>query len=1701
MYLYRLLFLVLFITIYFTGLSQNRTANLKPLENYVHNHENEKKLIENKGQWPKGVLFQTKMDGGKLWIQQRKMIFHLQDYSSMHRAHAAKDSSFKSDIVRETLVHLNFVGSNETNNIQKINPTKYYFNYFKGNDSSKWASDVRGYESAILKDFYNGIDLKVIGQSDEVKYEFYVQPGINPNVIKLNYAGQKSISIDSKGNLIIETELGKIIEQKPYAYQLSNGKEKRVKCKFNLDGDNLSFELGNYDEDKILIIDPVLIFATYNGANSDNFGMTATYGNDGTAYSGGTVYGNDYPNPDPLAYDINSNFTVLNASYGITDVFISKYSADGTQMIWGTFIGGGNNNQGTETVHSMICDAQDNLYFFGATSSSDFPVTTGAFDGAFNGGNTTYLTNFYFNGVYFQNLGTDIYVSKLSSNGHNLMGSTFVGGSGNDGVNYEQTLLPYDLITDYVGLNSNYGDQSRGEIMLDGNNNIIIASCTRSTNFPTVSPFQGTFGGVQDGVVFKLNANFSNLLFSSYYGGSARDACYSIKVDNAQNVVFAGGTQSNNLPGIAGGTWQTTFAGGSADGFVVKLPAAGNSITAASYAGKGGYDQIFFVEIDRLDNIFVLGQSVGSNANGYMPITNASYFNGNSSNFIVKFNPLLNTILNSTRFGNNSSAIHISPAAFLVDNCGNIYVSGWGANILQSFPPTPLSGMPVTSDAFQSIPPNGFDFYLFVLKGNFNSILYGSYLGGNEADEHVDGGTSRFDKNGVVYQSVCGGCGGFSDFPTTPGAWSATNESSNCNNIIFKFSTGLIPVADFTADQTQGCNDFTVTFDNFSTEDDTYLWDFGDGNVDSITFNPVITYTESGTYTVNLYVTDSICLLTDTAKIVINVYDSIILNVPSPMIGCNNQPLTLTANTFGTATTFIWSTSSNLSNPLNNPSDSTIIIQPTQPGTYYVEASNGFCSKRDTVQVLFFPPASANLLPDITIGCLPLTVTFTNLSQNEDSIQWNFGDGPSGVNLNDSTHTFNTPGGYSVLLIASDSICLSPDTASVNITILDTINLYTLSPVFVCNNDPYTMTAETYGSANNFIWSASPDFSNPLNDNPSDSNIVVTNNGTYYVSASNGYCSDTDSATITFNSPPQVSFTALTPTGCSPLSVTFDNTSSQSDDFQWNFGNGIIDSVNFEPTIIYSIPGTYQVQLILSDPTCPVSDTALFDVTVYGNPQISLSDSEVVCNQSSTILSAGIPITNYIYVWSSSSTFTDVLNTNNSPDLLITNSGNYYLSVSDNGCEIQDSIFVNFISVPQASFTIDDTIGCIPLTVNFNYTPNVNSEFVWDFGNGFLDSTNLNPSFTFTSSGDYQVSLIASETICSFSDTAATVITVLPQILVSQNDTIGLCVSVPIQFSPTFSGNPTEFIWSSNSSFSDTLNANLSQSDLLVNDPQPGYYFVLSSNGECSQIDSVLVQFVSADLTLSLSNSICVGESATVTANNSNPLVTFEYNWTPSSIIINPSNSNQVEVNPTSSQYFYLSATSSNGCFIQDSIFINVSYIDPTLVVASSSEYNVLPGTTVVLSGTPNGLNAYSWTPTLGLTTPNSQTTNATVEENIVYTLTVSDGVCSKKDTVEIKVFQLICSGQYLFIPNAFSPNGDNFNDILYLRGHNIEKMIFRIFDRWGELVFESTDKEIGWDGTFRGKKLDPDVYDYYLDITCVGGLNEVIKGNVTLMK
>ena len=233
------------------------------------------------------------------------------------------------------------------------------------------------------------------------------------------------------------------------------------------------------------------MFSTYSGSFANNFGYTATFDSDGFLFAGGSVFSAGYPTTVG-AYDISYGGGTFNGSAHI-DIGITKYDTSGTFRIYSTYLGGNN----SELPHSLIVNSNDELFIYGTTGSSNFPTSLNAYDNTFNGGTLANLQN----GLGFQyNNGTDIFVTRLSNDGSSLLASTFVGGSGNDGLNFTSTNT----------LRYNYADEVRGEIQIDDYDNVYVISSTLSTNFPTTAGvFQPSYaGGPSDGCLFKLDNMF-----------------------------------------------------------------------------------------------------------------------------------------------------------------------------------------------------------------------------------------------------------------------------------------------------------------------------------------------------------------------------------------------------------------------------------------------------------------------------------------------------------------------------------------------------------------------------------------------------------------------------------------------------------------------------------------------------------------------------------------------------------------------------------------------------------------------------------------------------------------------------------------------------------------------------------------------------------------------------------------------------------------------------------------------------------------------------------------------------------------------------------------------------------------------------------------------------------------------------------------
>lgn len=808
----------------------------------------------NEGQWIEPVLAKTVFKGGAFFLRKDGFRIRLVAPEDAHKIHQAfhfrhKDTTFS---VKQHVVDVRFLNCNlNSSAIETSGEADYYENYYLGDDISRWRTGVYPVNRIKVKNVYAGIDFVIYTRGEQVEFDWIVNPGGNPANIQALISGQTEYEFANQ-ELHIQTTCGSVIFRKPMAYQ----GEKTIPCNFDLKGDTLGFDVKNWNKNLPLVIDPILVFSTYSGSRGDNFGFTATYDSTGHLYAGGivdnsqgiypvttgafqTVYGGSGPQVAPV--------------YLPCDVAISKYLPNGSALAYATYLGGRSN----EYPHSLSIDEKNNLLVLGTTSSNDFPVLKQtAFDSAYNGNH-------------------DLYVVKLSADGKKMLGGTYVGGSGDDGINTGT-------------LHFNYADDFRGDILADKQGNIYVASCTKSGNFPLFKAAQQIKQSTQDAAIFSLNGNLSSLRWSTFLGGNADDAAYSIKLDDSMHLFVGGGTSSPNFP-VNGKVFGKAYAGGTADGFIARLNADTGSIFRSGYWGTSNYDQIYFLDFDPAQNIYMSGQTKGT-----VTRSPGTYGKNGTTQFIGKISNSLDTLKLITTFGNRTATPELSPCAFMVDRCYNIYFSGWGCEIGVGNAGT-TAGLEITPNAYQKITDNN-DFYLIVLSQDAGSLIYSTYFGGDESEDHVDGGTSRFDKRGVIYQSVCASCPssppGLNDFPTTAGSVFPTNLSYRCSNASFKFDFNITYAieAKFDAVPRRVCMPQPINFINKSPGlRSSYFWDFGDGNT-SVVKDPVHIYTKPGKYTVKFRVLDTAsCNKTDSMTLEVEVLEGPVGEIAFEIIPCTGK--------------------------------------------------------------------------------------------------------------------------------------------------------------------------------------------------------------------------------------------------------------------------------------------------------------------------------------------------------------------------------------------------------------------------------------------------------------------------------------------------------------------------------------------------------------------------------------------------------------------------------------------------------------------------------------------------------------------------------------------------------------------------------------------------------------------------------------------
>lgn len=809
---------------------------------FLHAHEpagtEQLRFIKNLNQFHPNVLYLAELRGGAIYLEQSTLtyvFYNADDLQKLdeffHHPKPPEKGKWEEPPLRGHAYKVHLKGAKLDAVISSNGKFTDYRNYFFGQDMSKWASHVPLFHEVIYNGIYPGVDLKFYSEGNNPKYDFIVHAGADAKTVALNFEGADGLTV-KEGELKIKTSVATIIEQKPHAYQIIDGKKFTVACGYKLQGQTVSFDFPEgYSSKHALIIDPVIIASTFSGETYRAYGHTAAYDEAGNIYSGGKAFSTNV-NGSGSGYPATPGaFQTFHAG-GYQDMAISKYNPDGSQLLWATYLGGG----GQDSPHSFYVNANQELYIYGSSNSPDFPVSANAYDPVNQTDN-------------FGNQLFDIVVTKLTADGSALTGSTYVGGrTENDGYN-STNVIRY------------YGDYYKGEIVVDDTGNAFVASYAHSTDFPTtanvIQPAYG--GGSLDGVIFKLNSDLSQLEWSTFLGGPLDDACYGLKLD-ANGDLFVTGTVSSNILSNTAGTVNPNYIGGDFDVFVAHVSANGQQMVRSTYFGSLGEEQAYLLDLDGEGNVYIFGSS----PDNFIQPTPGAYRGVLGGAFIAKFNPALDSIGFITTFN------EIAPTALMIDECDRIYAAGHGGLNVSA---GTASGFETTSDAFQT---GSGGFYLMTLEKNATALVFGSYYG--PPLSHVDGGTSRFDKRGVMYHALC------TDEPTfytTPWAYQPTKLATDFDNCVFKidFQAGvLVAEAEATVGTgtdtltlVEGCPPLTVHFVNNSTNATFYLWNFGNGDTSSAE-EPVYTYTDTGLFHVMLIALNpASCNERDTSYVTVDV--------------------------------------------------------------------------------------------------------------------------------------------------------------------------------------------------------------------------------------------------------------------------------------------------------------------------------------------------------------------------------------------------------------------------------------------------------------------------------------------------------------------------------------------------------------------------------------------------------------------------------------------------------------------------------------------------------------------------------------------------------------------------------------------------------------------------------------------------------------
>ena len=560
----------------------------------------------NQGQTAADVQFLARGPGYALFLTPQEVVWTLR---SPGTAQAERTPPTAAAEPTEAVVRMGFVGAAESPPVLTgLDPQPGHSNYFTGNDPARWRTAIPQFGRVRYQGLYPGVDLVLYGNPQQMEYDFMVAPGADPGRIRLVFSGIEQARLDHDGQLVLQVSGGELVHYARRIYQLVNGKRWPVAGQYVLEASPakdtttaiVGFQVAAYDPTLPLVIDPSLAYSTHLSGSSNEEGRSIAVDAAGNAYVTGYTTSTDFPTANAFQPN-NRGYT----NGGYKEVFVTKLDATGQTLLYSTYLGGSNDDEG----HGIAVDAAGNAYITGYTYSPDFPIAH-----ALQSSNQGYPYN-----------SSNAFVTKLDATGQTLLYSTYLGG------------------------HSNYyypGDRGNS-IAVDAAGNAYIIGSADSTDFPIANALQPNRRGSIDVFVTKLNATGQALLYSTYLGGTSSQEGYSIAVDTIGNAYITGYTYSTDFPTTVH-AFQPNQAS-SRDAFVTKLSANGQTLLYSTYLGGNSEDYGFGIAVDTAGNAYITGLTRSTD----FPTANALQANrqggfDNNDAFVTKLDATGQTLFYST---------------------------------------------------------------------------------------------------------------------------------------------------------------------------------------------------------------------------------------------------------------------------------------------------------------------------------------------------------------------------------------------------------------------------------------------------------------------------------------------------------------------------------------------------------------------------------------------------------------------------------------------------------------------------------------------------------------------------------------------------------------------------------------------------------------------------------------------------------------------------------------------------------------------------------------------------------------------------------------------------------------------------------------------------------------------------------------------